>query len=78
MAFDVKQFLDGLFEQRPGDSGREEVVWINTAEFQRRTQGMSAEQVGRLLLEIVDMQKRGVMKNGPAVRVDPPEEASNG
>lgn len=72
MAFDVKQFLDGLFSGE--GSGAGECLWINTEEFAARTSGMSAEQVGRLLLEMVDLHKRGLMKDGPAVRVSPPEE----
>jgi hypothetical protein len=74
MAFDVRQFIDGLFRDDGVSSSQSECVWINTEEFANRTAGMSAEQVGRLLLEIVDLHKRGLMKNGPSVRVSPPED----
>lgn len=78
MAFDVKQLLDGLFSGDGPCAG--ECLWVNTEEFATRTSGMSAEQVGRLLLEMVDLRKRGLMKDGPAVRVSPPEdeEATDG
>lgn len=80
VAFDVKQFLDGLFHEKTDRDNECDRLWINTEEFSKRTSGMSAEQVGRLLLEIVDLHKRGLMKNGPAVRVSRPEEdeAANG
>lgn len=78
MAFDVKQFIDGLLHT--AGTGAGECLWINTQEFAARTQGMPAEQVGRLLLEVIDLHKRGLMKDGPAVRVSPPEdeEATDG
>lgn len=80
MAFDVKQFIDGLFSNSNGHRGDGDCLWINTEEFANRTAGMSAEHVGRLLLEMVDLHQRGLMKNGPAVRVTAPEdeEATDG
>lgn len=80
MPFDVKQFLDGLFSDSSRESYEGDRLWINTEEFAKRTSGMSAAQVGGLLLEMVDLHKRGLMKNGPAVRVSPPdeEEATDG
>jgi hypothetical protein len=80
MPFDVNELMDDLFGDSHCSIERGESIWINAQEFATRTKGMTARQVGQLLLEIVDLYKQGRMKNGPAVRVDPPEdeEATDG
>lgn len=74
MAFNVNDLMDELFSEGDDCEHAGECLWINTKEFTKRTQGMTAKQVGQLLLEMVDLYKQGRMKNGPAVRVDPPED----
>jgi hypothetical protein len=80
MAFNVNDLMDELFNEGDDCDHAGECLWINTQEFTKRTKGMTAKQVGQLLLEMVDLYKQGRMKNGPAVRIDPPgdEEADDG
>jgi hypothetical protein len=54
------------------ESRKVDTVWINTRELAERTRGMSARQIGQLLVDILDLAKRGRMRNGPVVRIDPP------
>ena len=80
MAFDVNDLMGDLFPSGDVPPGGDDCLWINTHEFAKRTAGMSDNHIGRLLLEMIDLYRRGLMKNGPAVRVDPPEdeEAADG
>lgn len=80
MSFDAKHLLDELFGPATESRGGSDRIWINAEEFSRRTAGMTSKQVGELLLDICELHKRGLMKNGPAVRIDPPEdeEATDG
>ena len=49
------------------------VVYLNVREFHERTKGMSDRQVAQTIRDIIDLAQSGRMRNGPAVRIDPPE-----
>jgi hypothetical protein len=50
-----------------------DAVWIDTREFAKRTRGMSACQIGQTIADIIELSARGLMSNGPVVRIEPPE-----
>ena len=77
MAFNVNDLMNELFNERDDSESAGECLWINTQEFSKRTEGMTAKQVGQLLLEMIDLYKQGRMKNGPAVRIEPPDDEEN-
>jgi hypothetical protein len=67
--------MDCLAFDREGD-----VIYLNWEEMMKLSRRLSCEEMGRVIREICELHKEGLLTNGPIARVDPPneEEAEDG